>query len=534
MDKKFWKNPVFTISASVIFILVLLGASKPEPFRKVADILYDFTTINFGWFYLLTVFIIVLFLAGLAISKYGAIRIGGDEERPEFPFFTWIGMLFSAGFGVGLVFWGVAEPMSHYFSPPILGTEPQSAEAGRAAMGYSFFHWGISQWAIFGIVGLVIGFLQFRKKKDGLISTALEPLLGKNKKMKIGIDSFAVIATVMGIATSLGLGILQMSGGLESVFNIKSTFSIQLIIIVIVFISYMISSLSGLNKGIRYLGNFNLGLAITMLAFFFIVGPKVFILESFTLAIGDYITNFIPYSFRLQPYQGGTWVRDWTIFYWAWTIAWSPFVGAFVARVSKGRTIREFIIGVMVIPPVFACMWIATLGGTALYSDLNNGTKIAEAVDVDITSAIFQTFQHMPFTGLMSALAILLIFTFLVTSADSATYILASMTTNGSLMPPLIVKMVWGFLMSAIAAVLLYAGGLEALQSASLVAALPFTVLLLLLIFGMTKLLKKEPITVRPSDIQNFEQVERHVKKKAGKDKSSPSSNWKYRKKKDK
>ncbi|MBO0589478.1 BCCT family transporter [Sporosarcina sp. E16_8] len=524
MNKKFWKNPVFSISASVIFVLVVLGATIPVKFRHVADILYDFTTINFGWFYLLSVFIIVVFLAGLAISKYGAIRIGGDEERPDFPFFTWIGMLFSAGFGVGLVFWGVAEPMSHYFTSPINGVASQSEQAGRIAMGYSFFHWGISQWAIFGIVGLVIGFLQFRKKKDGLISTALEPLLGKNKKVKIGIDSFAVIATVMGIATSLGLGILQMSGGLESVFNIKSSFSVQLIIILVVFISYMLSSLSGLNKGIRYLGNFNLGLAIAMLAFFFIVGPKVFILESFTLAIGDYITNFIQYSFRLQPYQGGTWIRDWTIFYWAWTIAWSPFVGAFVARVSKGRTIREFIIGVMVLPPVFACMWIATLGGTALYSDMNNGTKIAEAVDADVTSAIFETFQHMPLTGLMSALAILLIFTFLVTSADSATYILASMTTNGSLLPPLIVKMVWGFLMSAIAAVLLYAGGLEALQSASLVAALPFTVLLLLLVFGMSKLLKKEPITVRPVDIRSFEQVERQVKIKAGTDRPIPPS----------
>lgn len=333
--------------------------------------------------------------------------------------------------------------------------------------------------------------------------------------MKIGIDSFAVIATVMGIATSLGLGILQMSGGLESVFHIENTFGLQLIIIFVVFVAYMLSAYSGLNKGIRYLGNFNLGMATAMLVFFFIVGPKVFILESFTLAIGDYITNFIQYSLRLQPYQGGTWVRDWTIFYWAWTIAWSPFVGAFVARVSKGRTIREFIAGVMVIPPVFACMWIATLGGTALHSDLNNGTKIAEAVDMDVTSAIFETFRHMPFTGLMSALAILLIFTFLVTSADSATYILASMTTKGSLFPPLAVKMIWGFLMSAIAAVLLYAGGLEALQSASLVSALPFTLLLLLLVFSMVKLLKKEPITVRPADIRHFEKIEGEAKKRA-------------------
>jgi len=359
--------------------------------------------------------------------------------------------------------------------------------------------------------------VQVRKKKDGLISTALEPVLGTNKKMKISIDSLAVIATVMGIATSIGLGVLQMGGGLESVFGIKNTFGVQILIILFVFIAYMLSASTGLNKGICYLGNFNLAVAITLLLFVFAVGPKVFILETFTLAIGDYITNFIRYSLRLQPYQGGTWVRDWTIFYWAWTIAWSPFVGAFVARVSKGRTIREFIAGVMIIPPIFACMWIATLGGTALYNDLNKGTDIAGAVNNDITSAIFETFQHVPLTSVVSTLSIILILSFLVTSADSATYILASMTTKGSLFPPLIVKMTWGFLMSAIAAVLLYAGGLEALQSASLISALPFTAVLLLLMFSMVKLLKKEPITVRPSEVRHFEHVEKEYKKKVKK-----------------
>lgn len=514
MEKKFWKNPVFVISASVIFILVVLGAVMDEKFGTVADQLYEFTTRSFGWFYLLIVFVLVIFLIGLAISKYGAIRLGGDDERPDFPFFTWIGMLFSAGFGVGLVFYGVAEPMSHYMNAPVSGVEPGTDESARLAMGYSFFHWGISQWAIFGLVGLVIAFLQFRKKKDGLISTALEPIVGSNKYLKGGIDSFAVIATVMGIATSLGLGVLQMSGGLEYAFGISNTFQLQFLIIAIVFVAYMTSASTGLDKGIRYLGNFNLGLAIAMLFFFFIVGPKVFILDTFTLAIGDYITNFIQYSLRLQPYGEGTWVQKWTIFYWAWTIAWSPFVGAFVARVSKGRTIREFIIGVMVLPPVFACMWIATLGGTALYSDLKNGTDIAVAVDQDVTSALFATFQHMPFAGFLTFLAILLIFTFLVTSADSATYILASMTTKGSLMPPMIVKMTWGVLMSAIAAVLLYAGGLEALQSASLVSALPFGLFLIIMLFAMVKMLKKEPITVRPRDVRRFERVEAEYNKK--------------------
>ncbi|WJY27909.1 MULTISPECIES: BCCT family transporter [Sporosarcina] len=519
MEKKFWKNPVFGISAAVIFILVLLGAIWAEEFGVIADKLYNFTTRSFGWFYLLVVFGLIVFLVGLAISKYGAIRLGGDEERPDYPFFTWIGMLFSAGFGVGLVFYGVAEPMSHYISAPVSGVQPNSEEAARLAMGYSFFHWGVSQWAIFGLVGLVIAFLQFRKKRDGLVSTALEPIVGSNKYLKGGIDSLAVIATVMGIATSLGLGVLQMSGGLEYAFDIKNTFFVQFIIIAVVFAAYMLSASSGLNKGIRYLGNFNLGLAIALLAFFFIVGPKVFILDSFTLAIGDYITNFIQYSLRLQPYGEGTWVQKWTIFYWAWTIAWSPFVGAFVARVSKGRTIREFIVGVMVIPPVFACMWVATLGGTALYSDLKNGTKIGEAVGQDVTSALFETFQHMPFTGLLTILALVLIFTFLITSADSATYILGSMTTRGSLMPPMAVKLTWGVLMAAIAGVLLKAGGLEALQSASLVSALPFCLFLIIMLFALVKMLKKEPITVRPRDVRRFERIEAEYRKRKEKGK---------------
>lgn len=513
MHNKFWKNPVFLISSITIFILVILGATLPVRFGKVSNVLYNFTQINFGWLYLLTVFAIIVFLAGLTLSKYGAIRLGGDKSRPDYPFFTWIGMLFSAGFGASLVFWGIAEPMSHFFTSPTTGVTNQSVEAARIAMGYSFFHWGFSQWAVFGIVGLVIAFLQFRKEKDGLVSTALEPVVGSNKVVKGGIDSFAVVATVMGIATSLGLGILQMGGGLEAVFGLKNGIPLQMIIIVVVFGGYMLSSSTGLNKGIRYLGNFNLALALLLLLFFFIVGPTVFIIETFTLAIGDFISNFINYSLRLEPYGGSPWVKDWTIFYWAWAIAWSPFVGAFVARVSKGRTIREFIIGVVVVPPTLAMLWIATLGGTALHSDLKNGTNIAEAVDKDITSALFATMEHLPFTTLLSILAVILIATFLVTSADSATYILSSMTTNGSLLPPLIVKVVWGILMSAIAGVLLYTGGLEALQTASLVSALPFTILLILLMVSIVKLLKKEPITVRPVDVRQYEEVRKEAEK---------------------
>lgn len=512
MEKSLWKNPVFSVSAAVILLLVLLGAIMPKRFANVAGKLFGYTTTNFGWFYLFSVFILIVFLIGLAMSKYGAIRLGGEGEQAEFPFVTWIAMLFSAGFGAGLVFWGVAEPMSHFFSPPFPGMAGQTEEAARIAMGYSFFHWGVSQWSVFAIVGLVIAFLQFKKQKNGLISTALEPVTGSNPIVKGVIDSLAVIATVMGIATSLGLGVLQMNGGLNIVFGLRNSVFMQILIIFVIFIAYMLSSTTGLQRGIRYLSNLNLGLAIGLLVFVFATGPTVFILESFTLAIGDYFSNFIQYSLRLQPYKGGHWVRDWTIFYWAWAIAWSPFVGAFVARVSRGRTIREYIIGVMVIPPLIACFWIATFGGTTLHSDLTMGTQIASAVNADLTSALFQTFGYLPFTSLASILSILLILTFLVTSADSATYILASMTSFGTLHPTQFAKIVWGVLMSAIAGVLLYAGGLEALQTASLIAALPFTIILMLLIFSIMKLLRKEPLPIREADLRRFLRLEKAAK----------------------
>lgn len=490
MKKQSYHNPVFYVSAIIISILVLLGAILPKKFGEVAQSLFNFTTVNFGWLYLLAVFAFVMFLIGLSISKYGKIRLGPQKSRPEYPFFTWIGMLFSAGFGSGLVFWGVAEPMSHFFITPFPDLISKSEDAARIAMGYGFFHWGISQWSVFAVVGLIIAYNQFKKEKNGLISTSIKPIVGGNSIVRNTIDSLAVIATVMGVATSLGLGILQMNGGLNSSFGLPNSTWIQLIIAVIMLVLYLLSSSTGLNKGIKWLSNINLGLCLILLLFVFFAGPTVFILNSFVLGLGDYLTNFIEYSLRLTPYRGGHWVRDWTIFYWAWAIAWSPFVGAFIARVSRGRTIREFVFGVLIVPPVIACLWVAVFGGTALNSDLNGGTKIAEAVNEDVAVALFETFKILPISSVLSVLAILLIFTFLVTSADSATYILSSMTSKGSINPSLFVKIVWGVLITAIAVVLLLAGGLDALQTASLITALPFTIILVIIVIAFLKILK--------------------------------------------
>ncbi|MCT1579035.1 BCCT family transporter [Oceanobacillus kimchii] len=492
MNKHKFINPVFFVSSIFILILVIIGAITSGKFESVANRLFNFTTINFGWFYLLAVFVFILFLVWLVFSKYGKIKLGPADSKPEYSFFAWIGMLFSTGFGSGLVFWGVAEPMNHFFNTPFPGLEAQTEEAARVAMGYSFFNWGISQWSVFALVGLVIAFNQFRKDKNGLISTAIEPIVGKNRLTANTVNSFAVIATVMGVATSLGLGIMQMNGGLNSVFGLSNSIWVQIGIAVTMLLVYLISSATGLKKGMKWLSTLNLTLCLALLLFVFIMGPTVFILESFVLGIGDYITNFVHYSLRMTPYTGDSWVTEWTIFYWAWAISWSPFVGAFVARVSRGRTIREYIFGVTVVPPVIACLWIAVFGGTSLISDLNNGTMIAEAVDEDLAVALFETFGTLPLSTLMSVSAIFLIFTFLVTSADSATYILGSMTSKGSLNPALVTKIVWGMLITAIAIVLLLAGGLEALQTAALTSALPFTIIIIILMISFLKIIKKD------------------------------------------
>lgn len=490
-------NRVFYISASLIALLVLFGAIRPTLFATIAGNIFNFTTRSFGWFYLLAVFLFVVFLVFLAFSKYGKIRLGTDQDRPQYSFFTWIGMLFSAGFGVGLVFWGVAEPMSHFITPPYADTTELTVEGARLAMAYSFFHWGVSQWSVFAIVGLIIAYFQFRRNADGLISTSLSPLIkdrAYKQPLNQTIDILAVIATVMGVATSLGLGVLQINGGLNSVFGLPNTALVQVLIIVVLTVLFLTSTTTGLDRGIKWLSNINLGTALVLMVFVFFAGPTIFILETFTLGLGDYLQNFIRYSLRLQPYQQGTWVRDWTIFYWAWAIAWSPFVGAFVARVSRGRTIREFIVGVLIVPPFIALLWIAVFGGTALHLDLFEGTSIAQAVDADVTSALFVTFAELPFSFILSVLSILLILTFLITSADSATYIISSMTTNGSLNPPLTVRIVWGILLGGIAAVLLIASGLEGLQTASLISALPFTVILILMVYTLFSLLRKENV----------------------------------------
>lgn len=486
---------VFWGAAIIILVVAIIAMIIPSQVQMASESVYSFISDKFSWFFLLVVFGFGVFLLFLAISPYGRIKLGEDDSEPEFSFWSWIGMLFSSGLGVGLVFYGVAEPMEHFVKSPFLGGPVENAEAARIAMGYTYFHWGISQWSIFGVAGLTIGYFQYRKKRDGLVSTSLEPLLGFNysTKARKGLDILAIIATVTGMATSVGLGILQMDGGLNIAYGIPNGPMTQIILTILMTVLFIISTTTGLKKGMKFLSTTNMILAMFLTVFVMFFGPFTFIMESIVVGIGDYITNFVGYSLRLQPYSGQHWVQDWTVFYWAWVIAWSPFIGSFVARVSRGRTIREYVMGILIVPPILSFLWVGALGGSAIYSDLFNNTNIGEIVLDDQTRALFALLNTMPFELITSAIAILLIFLFLVTSADSATFIVSGMSIGNTENPPIKLKVLWGVILGVLTIALILAGGLTSLQAASLLAGLPFAIVLIMMIFSVSRSLRREP-----------------------------------------
>ena len=341
---------VFKISASIVFVFVLFGFLLPTALAQSSGDVLSVLTEKFGWFYLLSTFGFLIFSLFLGFTKCGKIRLGADTDRPEYSNRSWFAMLFSAGMGIGLVFWGVAVP--------------QTAEAARLAIRYSFFHWGLHAWAIYTIIGMAIAYFTFRKKLPALISSTFYPLLGHRVNGWMGktIDILAIIATVFGVATSLGLGTLQINGGLNHLIGIPITLTTQLTIIILVTIIYLLSATTGLDKGIKILSNSNLTIAAILLLFVLFTGPTSFIFDVFTTTIGSYIQNLVQMSLRLSPFSGGSWIKTWTLFYWAWWIAWAPFVGMFIARVSKGRTIKEFVLGVLLVPSIFGFFWYVFYG----------------------------------------------------------------------------------------------------------------------------------------------------------------------------
>ncbi|RHW37686.1 BCCT family transporter [Lysinibacillus yapensis] len=482
---------VFWISVAIVLAAVIFGATAPNSFEELTGNIQAFLTSAFGWYYLILVSIIVIFCVFLIFSPVGALKLGKPDDKPAFSTASWFAMLFSAGMGIGLVFWGAAEPLSHFINPPI--AEGGTPAAHKEAMRYTFFHWGIHAWAIYGIVALALAYFQFRKGEPGLISATLKPVLGKSMDGPFGvvIDVLAVFATVIGVATTLGFGAAQINGGLSYLFGIPNNFTVQLIIVAVVTVLFIMSAWSGLSKGIQILSNVNMILAVVLMILMFIIGPTILILNMFTDTIGGYVQNIVQMSFRIAPLNAEErdWINGWTIFYWAWWISWSPFVGIFIARVSRGRTIREFMIGVLFLPAIVSFIWFAVFGTSAI--------EVQQAGNIDLSSlateqVLFAVFSEFPWSTLLSIIAIVLVAIFFITSADSATFVLGMQTMYGSLNPSNTVKLIWGIAQSAVALILLYSGGLQALQNALIGAAFPFSIIIILMMISLYISLMKE------------------------------------------
>lgn len=486
-------NAVFVVSLSVTLLIVLWGIFAPDNFSAAANSVFNFLIENFGWLYIWAMFIFVVFAVGLAISRYGKIKLGDDDSEPEFSNFSWFAMLFSAGMGIGLVFWGVAEPLNHYMNPP--SGIPETAESALQAIKISFFHWGFHPWANYSILGLALAYFQFRKNAPGLISSIFMPLIGEEGvKGPIGktIDILAIFATVAGIATSLGLGTLQINSGINFLFNVPINATVQIAIIITITLIFVGSAVAGLEKGIKYISNLNLGIALFVMIAAIIIGPTIKIIEVFTTGLGAYLGNFVQDSLTLAPFGDAGWLGSWTLFYWAWWIAWGPFVGAFIARISKGRTIREFVAGVILVPSLGSFVWFATFGTVGINLEMAGLASVGENAIADVSTAFFAVFSHYPFGYAISVITVALISTFFITSANSATYVLSILSSEGTLHPSVQKILIWGILIAGLSIALLLRGGLENLQTASIAAAFPFAIVMLLACVSIYMALSKE------------------------------------------
>ena len=482
-------NQVFYISVAIAIAIVIYGLVFPQNFETTANGLFSFLVGNFGWFYLLTMALFVVFALWIAFSKYGKIRLGKDGEDPEYSTVSWFAMLFSAGMGVGLVFWGVAEPLNHFVNP--LGAAGGSQAAMDFALRKSFFHWGLHPWANYAILALALAYMQFRKDKPGLISSIFIPLIGEERvKGPIGkfIDILAIFATVAGVATSLGLATLQMTSGFNYLFGIPINNVTKIIVISVVTFLFMISAVTGLDKGIKILSNANITLCGILMVLALILGPTVLIFNNLTNGIGLYLSTVVQDSFRITS---ESWYGGWTIFYWAWWIAWAPFVGTFIARISRGRTIKEFVGGVLLAPTLASFAWFAIFGTLGM----NTGLGVAQEAIQSTSTAFFVVMENYPIGNIISLVAVVLLSTFFVTSADSATFVLGMMSSNGDLNPTTKRKISWGIIQSGLAIALLVSGGkagLDMLQTASIAAAFPFAFVMLFAMVSLIKALRND------------------------------------------
>ena len=488
-------NTVFLAAIAICLPIGAWGVLAP---LDMAGAVLGFTTYvmtGASWWWLLLCTGFVVFAAFLGLGPYGSIKLGRDDETPEFSTASWIAMLFAGGMGAGLLFWGVAEPVTHFESPPgMLGGTPAAA---REAMVITNLHWGFHAWSIYGVCALVIAYFTFRLERPPLISTPLAAVFaGRSRRVAATTaDVLGVVAVVFGIAGSLAMGALQVRSGLGALAGVPQTHLISLLVLVVLYAAYMISTLTGVDKGMRILSNLNMVIALAIMLFVVVAGPTGFIFESFVDTTGAYASRLLQMSFRLFPYEGLTdWSASWTLTYLIWWLAWGPFVGIFIARISRGRTIREFCAGVILLPTVFSILWFAVFGGAGIYIELFGPGGLSALVAEDVAEALFAFLDYFPLGVVLGSLAIVLIFIFLVTSADSGTFVLSMMTTEGNLNPPAASKLVWGSLVAVITAATLLAGSVDVARAMATLGAIPFSAILILQIVGFLRALSREQV----------------------------------------
>lgn len=489
-------GPVFYPSAGLILLLVALSFVAPRESEALFRAAQNWVAADAGWFTVLSVAGFLVFVVGVAISNFGKLKLGPDHSTPDFSYVTWLSMLFAAGMGIGLMFFGVAEPVMHYAAPP--EGSPATMDAARQAMRITFFHWGIHAWAVYAVVALSLAYFAYRHDLPLRIRSCLYPLIGERIHGPLGhaVDTFAVLGTIFGLATSLGLGVIQINSGLNYLLGVEVSVTTQIVLIIVISLIATASVVTGLEKGVRRLSELNMLLATVLMLFVLLTGPTVYLLQTLVQNTGMYISNVFEMTFNLYAYQsaaGSEWIGGWTLFYWGWWIAWSPFVGMFIARISRGRTVREFVVSVLFVPLGFTFMWMTFYGNTALHMIMVDGMGLLlEAVSADSSVALFKFLEALPLSVVTSTIATLLVVFFFVTSSDSGSLVIDMLTSEGEEMSPVWQRIFWALLSGVIAIALLIAGGLKSLQAATIASALPFTIIMWLMCWGMLRAMRLE------------------------------------------
>lgn len=502
---KIWRNKngesnaVMVISMALVAVIGIWGVVAPASMTGAAQSLVSSSLKTLDWYFLAVCSSSVILMAYMAFSKYGDIKLGRDDEVPEFSTMSWVAMLFAGGMGAGLIFWGVAEPIYHFVSPP--GMIGRTALSARQAFVITNLHWGFHAWSLYGTCALVIAYFTFRLDLPSLISSPIKVgfnnLFSKSLLNKFGVtaDVLAVLSVIFGMAGSVAMGVFMVRSGLTAVFGTSGSTTVAMLIMAAMFVCYMLSACTGVDKGIKILSNLNMGVAIAILLVVLFGGPTTYLFQVFLNSLGDYLYQILPLSFRIFSFDSDltSWTHDWTLTYFIWWLAWGPFVGIFIARISRGRTIRQFVTGVIIIPSVFSMLWFAAFGGAALHIELFGGGGLADAVFADVTNALFVFFSYFPATGLLNALAVFLTFVFLVTSADSGTYVLAMMTSNGSLNPSLKSKMFWGIMIAVLTISVIVSGSIPVAKAMAITGAIPFVLIVIMQVVGFLRVIRTDP-----------------------------------------